>query len=963
MQRSEQPQAATRASVPARRRLRFTRRGVASVLAMMFMVLFSSLAVAMAIVSQGNLRTAETHLQVMRAMGGAETGLVIAQRRLEDAASRFVVERGAIDSGFAERLWSGSLSGGSLASGGDGDVNVSPPPSGHSEGAPPAGIMQALRNAFAAELNVIPLADAPSAPTIHSAPVDADLAIFASANWITTPVYAVGTDGSSTTEFSNGYQVTYAPLADGVTIRTIVTGYSSINANGSGFQYDYDGTSFRPVTRVVQRDFQIAKIHEHAMLSPSRIMIGKNVQIKGNLAAGYRDVGQNNGHPIVMRSDFRGIDPTLDQKLEAFYDGIISSDQDGDNRLRPDHAVEGAGIPVDDDFDGDGSLDGAFQDVTQDGYIDEFDIFVGHYDSNGDGRLVLSAALTAGTPAAGLSPEFTSDEDMALLIDGSTPDRNGNGQSGYADANDNGRWDSGEVIVDWDATNSVHPDVALGWRDGVIDKLDRYKKVDGRLVFEVAESVWSAEQGDYEQFLQGVVDSETEIPVEFGADIPGIDNSTFTNTETPLKALADGLSFEQQVAAQLGVSAAALPAYTEISSDATAPRYFRADLDDTYVFGLTGRHLHEKMPFNSPSFVDWYVRARYENMVFRDVEIPRGNNGLFINCTFVGATYVRTETVNIHPNWTLYGKMEWDADLGRPDYITDPLDKSDFLRYTTGNITDGPENYDDFPSPPIIDGSTKLGDDRNTKLYSNNLRFHDCLFLGSIVSDTSQEYTHVRNKIQFTGSTRFLREHPTEPENPTYTLDTSAIPEFEKSSMMLPNYSVDIGQFNSPTDTHPDAGRAQDVRLQGTIVAGVLDVRGNTSIDGTLMLTFAPVAGEGPLQQNGQAVGNPAGFNASLGYFGPDDGDDESLDPELLPIVDGERIVGWDLDGDGLPDLGPTDTPTEDEITMGARVVPFYGYGRIRLNWNPDLPMPDGIMLPLSTRVVEASYQEGNRGY
>ena len=54
-----------------RPRRRLTRRGIVSVLAMMILVLFGSLSVAMAIASQGNLRTASTHLHVLRAMGAA----------------------------------------------------------------------------------------------------------------------------------------------------------------------------------------------------------------------------------------------------------------------------------------------------------------------------------------------------------------------------------------------------------------------------------------------------------------------------------------------------------------------------------------------------------------------------------------------------------------------------------------------------------------------------------------------------------------------------------------------------------------------------------------------------------------------------------------------------------------------------------------------------------------------------
>ncbi|MBC7771887.1 MAG: hypothetical protein H7210_05290, partial [Pyrinomonadaceae bacterium] len=290
---------------------------------------------------------------------------------------------------------------------------------------------------------------------------------------------------------------------------------------------------------------------------------------------------------------------------------------------------------------------------------------------------------------------------------------------------------------------------------------------------------------------------------------------------------------------------------------------------------------------------------------------------------------------------------------------TTPLDKSDFLRYTTGNPIDGPANYSDFPDPPVIDGVIRTGAARNTKLYSNNIRFHDCLFVGTIISDNPTAYTHVRNKMQFTGSTKFTTEHPTRPEDPDLNPRSEDMAEIEKTSMMLPNYSVDIGQFNSPTDAYvapngQPSPAPQDVHLKGTIVAGVLDVRGNSVIDGTLMLTFMPVAGQGPLQQNGQAVGNPAGFNCTLGYFGPTDGDGESLDPTTLPIVNGVRIVGWDVDADGIADVAHDQTQP-----AGSAAVPFYGYGRIELKWNPNLPMPDGIMLPVSINRLATTYREG----
>ena len=57
-------------------------RGAAAVLAMMFLVIFSSLAAAMAIVSQGNLTTADSSLKINRSLAAAETGMQFMVYRL-----------------------------------------------------------------------------------------------------------------------------------------------------------------------------------------------------------------------------------------------------------------------------------------------------------------------------------------------------------------------------------------------------------------------------------------------------------------------------------------------------------------------------------------------------------------------------------------------------------------------------------------------------------------------------------------------------------------------------------------------------------------------------------------------------------------------------------------------------------------------------------------------------------------
>jgi Tfp pilus assembly protein PilX len=929
-----------------------TKRGVVSILSMMFLVLFGSLGLAMAIVSQGNLRTASTNLHVLRALGAAETGMGVAKSRIEDAVSRFVVSKGTIDSAFASRLWNGSTTAA------DGTVQIRGA-DGYNEFSLPQGIAQAVVNRHMADLNTVAAPGTVIQTQLATAPAGADDTRYALTNWIVTPAMAV--EGSAGDANPAAYQITYAPLANGTDIRVFVTGYSSVSAMGSSYSYARNASESgdRSLTRTIVQDFRIVKRPQHAVMGPSRIMIGKNVDIVGNLGATFTDVSFANGDPIVMKSDFFGINSTLDQKLTDLFNGIRQYDQDGDNRLRSNHPTERQGIPPSTrDYDNNGQGDNAFADKTGDGYIDEFDVFMNHYDTNNDGRLVLSARLTAGTPASGGAAEFTADDDLAFMIDSGNPDRNKNGVSGWTDAADNSRIVTVGSLLDSD-------DRVLGYRDGLIDARDQYAKVRGRLVMRVNQGQWAAQRGgSVSQLLRGsIVPPAGRSAQTYNADseaLPEMNQSTFTNAQGSLTAIADGATFATQVAAQLGISSVALPTYTEAKTNASLPRFFRADMNNASAKALTGQDLWEKMPFNSPTFVDWYIRPRYENMTFKNVKIPAGTNALFVNCTFVGVTHVQVNSANTHELWNLYGSMRWDTTAARPVPISQPLDKSDFVRYTSGNVIDGPANYSDFPDPPVINGATQTGANRDTKRYSNNIRFHNCLVVGSIASDAPTAFTHVRNKLQFTGSTRFTDKHPISTAlslNP----DPEDAPEIAKSSLLAPNYSVDIGQFNSPTDASSvtNAPTGQNVQLRGTIVAGTFDARGNTSIDGTLLMTFKPEFGSGPLQQYGQAVGNPANFNVTLGYFGAADGDQEALDPSTLPIVNGERIVGYDLDGDGLPDLGPTQTPTPAQVTAGAVAVPFYGFGRVRVKWNPKLPMPDGIMLPLSATAVPGSYREG----
>ncbi len=964
---------------PSRRRFTLkSRRGVASVLSMMFLILFGSLVAAMATVSTGNIKTAKVHLEVMRAMSAAETGMAVAEHRLNEAASRFVVSKSKMDSDLSWALWTGDA-------GTIGDYTVSPPYDGYTEASLPTGIAQSLVNAHDADVNILAGLGFITDPAINAAPGGVDSSVYRSTYWVNTPAVLIESwPDPDTTNPPPAFQIRYAPLAGGKYIRVI----------SEGIVYDFTRNS-APIRRTITRDFEVAKTVDQAIIAHSKILIGKNVLIDGDLGARFDEVDFEFGDPIVMRSDFIGLDADLDTKITLFWTALAAADVDGDNRLRFGHPIEGAGLPADVDLDGTPGDDGAFNDATNDGYLDEMDIFIRHYDVDGDNRVTLSQPLIDGTLAgiALKAPEFVGaggaviDEDLALLIDGAHPDRNNNGISGFVDSDGDQRYSPlVDDPADYDQIHLLYSDEQLGWRDGFIDVMDQYAKVSGSLTFRANASAWEAAQGPIGDHLRGPINpNDDDSPLSFDADdleLPDISSSSFVDTENALISAADGDPFWDQIASQLGTDLATLQIWTlgMNSADTSLPQ-FSPIWSDANHDGLPDNSAwayYEKSPFNSPSYSDVYWRPVFENFVFRNVQIPMGLNGLFINCTFVGSSYVRTSALNTHPLWQEYGVNQFDAGgVPTPKYPRyvygdnagedasnappmlpataipptenilmtvlgiSPLDKGDVPQSEIGTYGAA---YDTLPAPIVIAGKRVT----DTKTHSNNLRFHDCLFVGSIVSDTPTGYTQVRNKIQFTGATQFTTVHPTEPNNGFLNPDTADMEAILTSSMMLPNYSVDIGTFNSPPD--------QDVRLQGAIIAGVLDARGNTDITGALLLTFDPNFGEGPLVDVfGVPIGNPAGFNASLGYFGEGDGDFESIDPALLPIVGGVRIVGYDIDGDGLVDV-----PFDEPQPAGSTPIPFNGFGKIRINHDPNMDLPAGLLVPLSMPPVRGTYQEGS---
>lgn len=96
------------------------------------------------------------------------------------------------------------------------------------------------------------------------------------------------------------------------------------------------------------------------------------------------------------------------------------------------------------------------------------------------------------------------------------------------------------------------------------------------------------------------------------------------------------------------------------------------------------------------------------------------------------------------------------------------------------------------------------------KAYTNNVRFEDCTFNGVIVTDTPQTLNWKNNCLYFTGEATFNNQ--------------SAV---QEATIMAPHFNVNLG------NTNPDVG--ENNVLTGAIVGGIVDIRGNAQIFGTII--------------------------------------------------------------------------------------------------------------------------------
>ena len=282
-----------------RHRLPRRRRGVTMVLAVLAMLCLSSLGAAMAVVAHANLRSADSHLKVNRAMGAADTGLNMAARRLVSQTRRFVIEKGQVDAAYAQDIWYGPWSPS------DGNVIVLPPV-GFSESGLPNTLKQAMVNIHLTD----PVLPAEIIAGDNSLPAVIDGVLHTRPICLTTD--ANGDPDPDGPYFRLSYEL--HPSEPYVIVQSL----------------GYD----RGIRRKIELWFRLTKKIEYAVVSPNRIMIGSNVRVEGPLGSRYgmdpNELATANGDPLRMKSDFYDMEGQgeLDTRLDFFFDNANGIDGD-----------------------------------------------------------------------------------------------------------------------------------------------------------------------------------------------------------------------------------------------------------------------------------------------------------------------------------------------------------------------------------------------------------------------------------------------------------------------------------------------------------------------------------------------------------------------------------------------------------------------------------------------------------
>jgi len=132
--------------------------------------------------------------------------------------------------------------------------------------------------------------------------------------------------------------------------------------------------------------------------------------------------------------------------------------------------------------------------------------------------------------------------------------------------------------------------------------------------------------------------------------------------------------------------------------------------------------------------------------------------------------------------------------------------------YENQTFTDArlPDNYNALFRNCTFEGVLYIDCYKSASSYYNNVRFENCTFNGTIVTDVPEKLKWQDNCLYFTGEAEFN--------------NNSGLPE---ATILAPHFNVNLGNTN-PQQSEYNI-------LTGAIIGGIVDVRGNAQVFGTIL--------------------------------------------------------------------------------------------------------------------------------
>jgi len=281
--------------------------------------------------------------------------------------------------------------------------------------------------------------------------------------------------------------------------------------------------------------------------------------------------------------------------------------------------------------------------------------------------------------------------------------------------------------------------------------------------------------------------------------------------------------------------------------------------DDVIAGTVTGDINYDQPEIDLPTADD------FDTSVYADMTKTLPNSGLRVTEYFPHAEGDYTTPVwgSVQFNRTVYGPK-------KPE--DPPLVLRDKILNSGGNAL--------FKNC-IFEGILYIGNGGG--LGTNNIRFENCVFNGAIVTGVPPKFgpeTWKKNVLYFTGDSEFNNQTMVE------------------TTILAPNYNVNIGDTKALQD-------GSESVLTGVVLGGVVDLRGNAKVDGTIVSMHYPdpeewgySAGQvatniGFSNENNEAGGNPDGVITITpdpnGKLPP------GMSSKVLMLCDGGSYDEWNL--------------------------------------------------------------------